>query len=142
MEEEDLLPQPPHEIGPTWRRKRDGGWWLPERNRTIGDQVINFLYEYVTQPSGPRAGQPFLPTKEQARFIMWWYAVDEQGRFVYRQGMLRRLKGWGKDPLAAALALAELCGPVDAYFEDGEAVKTINRALPTPMLEPEFREFL
>lgn len=112
MEHEDLLPAPSHIVGPTWRRKREGGWWLPSKNRTLGDAVINWLMEYVNQPAGPRAGQPFMPTFEQARFIFWWYAIDENGRFVYRSGLLRRLKGWGKDPLVAALSLAELCGPV------------------------------
>jgi phage terminase large subunit-like protein len=53
-----------------------------------------------------------MPTLEQARFTLWWYAVDADGNYTYREGMLRRLKGWGKDPFAAALALAELVGPV------------------------------
>src|SRR5690606_33355988 len=78
------------------------------------------MFEYVTQPSGPRAGLPFVPTNEQFRFILWWYAVDVAGMFVYRQGLLRCLMGWGKDPLAAALALAELCGPVDPHFGIGQ----------------------
>ena len=50
-------------------------------------------------------------TAEQARFVLWWYAIDKHGRFVYREGLLQRLKGWGKDPIAAVLALFELCGP-------------------------------
>lgn len=110
--EPDLVPAASHIIGPTWREKREGGWYLPERDRTLGDHVVNWLTEYVTQPSGPRAGQNFYPTYEQFRFILWWYAIDDNGRFVYRSGLLRRLKGWGKDPLVAALSLAELCGPV------------------------------
>ncbi|RJQ80017.1 hypothetical protein D5S17_09365 [Pseudonocardiaceae bacterium YIM PH 21723] len=101
---------PSHVTGPTWRRLRTGGWWLPQHS--LGWGVINWLGQYVTQPSGPRAGQPFLPTLEQARFLLWWYAVDTDGRFIYRSGLLRRLKGWGKDPLAGAMALVELCGPV------------------------------
>ena len=32
--------------------------------------------------------------------------------------------------------------PTTVLLKDGEAVKTINRALPTPMLDSEFREFL
>lgn len=112
----------PWVIGPTWQTDDDGEFILPER--TLGWGVINWLYEYVLTPGGPHAGQPFLPTMEQVRFLLWWYAVDENGRFAYRQGTLRRLKGWGKDPLAGALALVELCGPTEfSHFdENGDAV--------------------
>ena len=34
----------------------------------------------------------------------------KRGEFVYRNGTFRRLKGHGKDPLAAAMALVELSG--------------------------------
>lgn len=71
-------------------------------------------------PGGPHAGKPFMPTLEQARFLVWWYAVDENGRFVYREGILRRMKGWGKDPIAGALALVELCGPVEFSHWDAD----------------------
>src|SRR5690606_12883869 len=111
----DLLPNPPHIVGPTWQRLATGGFYLPEKHETIGDQVVNWMYRYLVQPEGPRAGQPFIPTAEQYRFILWWFAVDANNRFVYRSGLLRRLKGWGKDPLVAALSLAELCGPVKPY---------------------------
>lgn len=109
-------------IGPTWERDEDGEFILP--SRTLGWGVIQWLYDYVLTPGGPHAGEPFLPTMEQIRFILWWYAVDENGRFTYRQGTLRRLKGWGKDPVAGALALVELCGPTEfSHFdENGEAV--------------------
>lgn len=106
----ELIPSPSHIIGPTWQRTADGGFYLPEK--TLGLGVVNWLYTYVRQPGGKFAGEPFVPTDEQFRFILWWYAVDDNGNFVYRDGVLRRLKGWGKDPLAAALALVELCGPV------------------------------
>lgn len=36
-----------------------------------------------------------MPTKEQKRFILWWYAIDAQGKFIYRDGVLGRIKGWG-----------------------------------------------
>lgn len=112
----------PWVIGPTWTRGEDGKFILPARS--LGWGVINWLYEYVLTPGGPAAGQPFMPTLEQARFIVWWYAVDSEGRYAYRSGVLRRLKGWGKDPLAGALALVELCGPVEfSHFdENGEPV--------------------
>lgn len=111
LDESKLLPAPSYIHGPTWRRlKDDSGWYLPEKS--LGWDILNWMAKYLVQPSGPNAGQPFLPTLEQARFILWWYAVNPAGRFVYRGGTLRRLKGWGKDPLAAAMSLAELCGPV------------------------------
>jgi phage terminase large subunit-like protein len=74
--------------------------------------VLNWWASYVKTPGGEHAGEAFMPTLEQARWVLWWYAVDNKGRYCYRNGVLRRLKGWGKDPLAAALALVELCGPV------------------------------
>lgn len=48
----------------------------------------------------------------QTAFLLRWYAVDHAGRFIYRRGVKRGAKGTGKDPFAAAVAMAELCGPV------------------------------
>jgi phage terminase large subunit-like protein len=118
----ELAPTPPHIIGPTWQRTVDGGWHLPEK--TLGWGVLNWLAKYVKTPGGDDAGSPFMPTLEQARFILWWYAVDEHGFFVYRSGVFRRMKGAGKDPLAAAISLVELCGPVlfSHFNESGDPV--------------------
>lgn len=110
VDETGLLPAPPHLIGPTWRKTVDGSWYLPER--TLGWGVLNWWASYVKTPGGDHAGEAFMPTLEQARWVLWWYAVDEDGTYSHRNGVLRRMKGWGKDPLAAALALVELCGPV------------------------------
>lgn len=63
--------------------------------RTLGWQALAWTAEYLRQPDGPDAGGPWNFTNEQARFLLNWFAVDEYGRFVYRRGMLRRLKGWG-----------------------------------------------
>jgi hypothetical protein len=106
----ELAASPPHIIGPTWAKTLDGEWHLPERS--LGWGILRWWEEYVRTPGGDYAGQAFLPTLEQFRFTLWWYAIDENGEWIYREGTLRRLKGWGKDPYAAALALAELCGPV------------------------------
>jgi len=84
---------PAHCVGPSWQRRRDGRWHLPEK--TLGWEVLNWLSTYVLSPAGEDADEPFIPTPEQARFILWWFAVDENGRFSYRNGVLRRLKGWG-----------------------------------------------
>lgn len=132
----ELAPMPPHISGPTWARNEDGSWHLPEHS--LGWGVLDWLAWYVKTPAGEHSdpktlemlsslGLPpdaFLPTDEQARFIVWWYAVDESGTYAYREGCFRRMKGHGKDPLAAALALAELCGPVafSHFDEDNEPV--------------------
>lgn len=56
-------------------------------------------------------GGPWKFTREQLRFVLHWYALDDNGRFSNRKGVLQRMKGWGKDPLLAVLCLVELVGP-------------------------------
>jgi len=104
--------------GPTWQRSGDG-WLLPEH--TLGWQVLGWAAKYLAGADGTG---PFKATPEQARFVLWWYAVDERGEFVYRTGVLQRLKGWGKDPLAAVLCLVELVGPsrFGGWSRSGEPV--------------------
>jgi hypothetical protein len=115
-------PVEPVAIGPTWQRDEKGRWLLPER--TLGWDVLGWTAEYLRQPDGPDAGNPWRYTDEQARFILWWFALDEHGRFVYRYGMLRRVKGWGKDPVGATLCATEFVGPCRfaGWNADGEPV--------------------
>lgn len=90
--------------------------------KTLGFDVIRWVHAYLLQPDGDDAGEPFRLTREQKIFILWFYAVDERGRFRYRRGVLRRAKGWGKSPFVGALCLAELCGPVrfGGWKENGQ----------------------
>ncbi|AAC18453.1 terminase [Mycobacterium phage Lakes] len=138
----ELAPSPPHIIGPSWQKTVDGDWHLPDPKMTLGWGVLKWLSEYVNTPGGhddpnrlkvlislSEAGlleneNMFIPTDEQVRLVLWWYAVDEKGQYVYREGVIRRLKGWGKDPFTAALCLAELCGPVafSHFDETGQAI--------------------
>ena len=82
---------------------------LPER--TLGWDALGWSAEYLQQPDGPDADDPWKFTSEQARWVLWWYAVNDDGRFSYRYSMLRRMKGWGKDPHAAAVCCIEFVGP-------------------------------
>jgi hypothetical protein len=91
---------------------------LPEL--TLGWQILGWTADYLRQPDGPDAGEPWKFTPEQARFVLHWYAIDRAGRFTYRYGMLRRMKGWGKDPLAAALCCVEFVGPCRFAGWNGE----------------------
>lgn len=87
--------------------------------KTLGLNIIRWCQAHLLQPDGDNAGEPFRFTREQRQFILWWYAVDESGRFLFRRGVLRRPKGWGKSPFMGAICLAELCGPVRFEGFDG-----------------------
>jgi hypothetical protein len=83
---------------------------LPEFTLAWG--VIEHASTYIVQPNGPRAGLLWRPTKRQARFLLWWYAVDAEGRWLFQHAARRQAKGSGKSPFAAVWALEELVGPV------------------------------
>jgi hypothetical protein len=111
----------PVSLGPTWRRGDDGKFILPEK--TLGWAVLGWTAEWLQNPDG----SPWMYTPEQARFVLHWYAVDHRGRFVYRDGVFQRLKGHGKDPLAATLSVIELVGPCRfGGWEDGEPIVVDN----------------
>lgn len=106
----------PVRIGPTWQH--DGtAWSLPERS--LGWEGLAFAGQHLTHK-----GKPWKYTMEQARFLLWFYAVDESGQFDYHSGVLQRLKGWGKDPFAAALSASVLVGNLefDHWGDDGQPV--------------------
>lgn len=88
------------------------GYPIPSENRTLGWQILKWTAEYLLQPDGPDAGTIWQFTPEQVRMIYVWYEIDDQGKFLRRRGVVRRMKGWGKDPFLAAIALVEACGPV------------------------------
>jgi hypothetical protein len=96
---------PPTFIGPTWQKDARGNWLLPEI--TLGWEILGWVAEWLTFSDG----RPWMATPEQARFVLWYYAIDERGKFKCRKAVLQRMKGWGKDPLAAVLSIVELIGP-------------------------------
>ena len=84
----------PAYMGKVWERDAIGRFVLPEF--TLGWQILKWVTEnLLSDESSEDEIIPFEPTDEQKRFILWWYAVDENGQFVYREGVLQRLKGWG-----------------------------------------------
>jgi len=106
LTKEDIEGLAPVFLGPTWTRD-SRGWVLPARNRTLGWHIAGWAHEYLHAADGG----PWVFTPEQFRFLLWWYAFDEHGDFIYRRGVLQRLKGWGKDPLLAVVCLVEMVGP-------------------------------
>ena len=79
---------------------------------TLGWGVLRFAAQYLKHPNGIRAGREWKYTPEQARFLLWWYALDENGQWLFYHAARRLSKGSGKSPFAAAWALTEFCGPV------------------------------
>lgn len=84
---------------------------VPDRERTLGWDVLLWTARYLRQPDGPDAGSAWKFTPEQVRIVLRWYEIDGKGVFTRKQGTVRRLKGWGKDPFLAALCAVEFVGP-------------------------------
>lgn len=103
----------PVTLGPSWQRTPDGHWLLPER--TLGWEALGWSGTWLQLSRG----EPWRYTLEQARWLLWWYSLDDLGRFVYRDGVLQRLKGWGKDPVGATLSAVEMLGPCRFAEWDG-----------------------
>lgn len=85
---------------------------------TLGWEAILWAESVLIQPNGPRAGKPFRLTRDQMRFLLHWYAMDTDGRWLFHHGVRRLAKGSGKSPFAAVLALIEFCAPVRLARKD------------------------
>ena len=96
----------PVKLGPVWDWDPKTGWNLPEY--TLGWDVLAWCGLWLNGAGG----DPWVFTPEQARALLWFYAVEPSGGFVSHHYALQRLKGWGKDPLAATVAVASMVGPV------------------------------
>ena len=73
---------------------------LPEGlpDLTLGWHAKIWAATYLRHPNGPRAGLPWEYTDSQLVFVLWWYAIRPDGRWVYQHGVRRRSKGTGKAP--------------------------------------------
>lgn len=91
----------PVRIGPVWQWN-DDGWILPEH--TLGWRILAWCGRWLRD----KHGREWQFTPEQTRFILWYYAVDPNGDWLYHSAVLQRLKGWGKDPMAAAMSMVAM----------------------------------
>lgn len=111
---------------------------LPEGvpSLTLGFEAAKWIEENLVQPNGPRANKPFRLTKGQLRFLVWWYSLDEGGRWLYNHGVRRLAKGSGKSPFAAVLALTEFCGPVRLKdFDSKRAGGCVGKSVDMPLVQ-------
>lgn len=94
----------PVKIGPTWIW--DNGWKLPDA--TLGWGFLSWCGYWLTG----KGRKPWQFTAEQARFLLWFFAVDDHADFIFHSAMLQRLKGWGKDPVGSTVAAGSLHAPI------------------------------
>ena len=106
----------PVKIGPVWDWDPQRGWNLPEYS--LGWDCLAFAGLWLNG----RGGAPWAYTMEQARVILWFYAVNECGTFTDDQYVLQRLKGWGKDPLAATITPFAMVGDTIPTWEGDRLV--------------------
>lgn len=104
----------PIKIGPTWQWDARTGWLLPEFS--LGWRALAWCGYWLKDNDG----QPWQFTPEQARFLLWFYALDDAGRWLAANAILQRLKGWGKDPLLACVAAAACFAPIKFSHWDGD----------------------
>ncbi len=103
---------------------------------TLGWEAIHWATKYLRQPDGPKAGQRWEFTESQVRFILWWYALTEYGRWEYYHGVRRLAKGAGKSPFAAVLSLIELLAPVRLdHFDDNAYGGCVGRVVGMPLVQ-------
>jgi hypothetical protein len=110
-------------------------WPSPsEDTKSLGWALVDLIESELRVPTGMVAGQPLRLTDEQIDLVVAWYEVDGRGEWVWRRGMWRLPKKWGKSPMAAALAYCELVGPCRfSHFDD--AGDPVGMAHPSPWVQ-------
>ncbi len=90
----------------------------------------------LVQPNGPRARRPFRLTDRQRRFLLWFYALDDDAQWLFARGVRRLAKGSGKSPFAAAHCLIEFLAPVRlATFRRGAPGGVEGREVDMPLVQ-------
>lgn len=104
--------------------------------RTLGVGAVEWMRSNLIQPDGPRAGKPFVPSPDQVDFLLWFYALDDQARWLFNLGVRRLSKGKGKSPFAAAWSLFEFLGPARLdRFDDRELGGAVGRPVSMPLVQ-------
>lgn len=114
-------------------------WRGPEEEGerpTLGYYVLDWMMQNLAQP-GRDDGEPFIPTQEQAEFLLRYYEVHPvTGKRVIHRALLSRPRGWGKSPFVGAIALAEACADVvaDGWDAYGEPIGRPWHSIRTPLV--------
>lgn len=81
----------PVSTGPSWQRDSETGRFVSPQY-SLGPTIAAWVQRYVNSPDGDG---PWRFTQEQLRLLYWFYALDENGRWTYRELNIQRSKGWG-----------------------------------------------
>jgi len=111
----------PVKIGPTWTYT-ESGWLLPAAS--LGWGVLAWCGYWLNG----KVRKPWRFTPEQARFLLWYYALESTGDFLYHSAIFQRLKGHGKDPLASCIAAGSL--HADVVFDHWEGDRPVGHDEP------------
>lgn len=101
--------------------------WVPSEPGevpTLGWVLLDWIAENMARPELDHY-EPFVPTREQAEFLLRFYEVDPfTGRRKVRRGVISRPRGWGKSPFTGLVAACEALGPVvlAGWDADGQPV--------------------
>ena len=107
---------------------------------TLGSQVGKWIEENCRIPDGYRMGEPYLLTDEMWAFLYEFYRLYPHAEpypapdaLRYTGAQFRRSQKYGKDPLGAAIILAEALGPTrfDGWDAAGEPV---GQPYPSPLI--------
>ncbi|MET7752319.1 MULTISPECIES: hypothetical protein [Actinomycetes] len=125
------MTSPTSELLPGYRLGDLGAWvsipWPETREEksaltrsSIGPALIDWAEWRTDEPglTDYQTGEPWVFTPGQKRFLILYYAYDENGRWRYRSAVKRGAKGTGKDPFGGALCNLELVGPSRLFQGD------------------------
>lgn len=114
--------------------------WKPNSENdfpTLGYDILDWMMENLAQP-GKLDYQPYIPTQEQAEFIIRYYEIDPKtnARKITR-GVISRPRGWGKSPFLGAIAAAEALADVvfDGWDANGQPVGKPWSEVMTPLIQ-------
>ncbi|MGC4946183.1 terminase [Streptomyces sp. DT224] len=103
---------------------------------TLGYYAIDWMMQNLAQP-GRDDGAPFIPTQEEADFLLAFYELHPvTGKRIVHRALLSRPRGWGKSPFVGAIALTEACADVvpDGFDAYGEPVGRPWHSIRTPLV--------
>ena len=115
--------------------------WIPQDGEefpTLGWIGIDWLMDNLAMPDKPEY-EPFIPTQEQANFIINLLRVDESTgtKFMYKRAVYSRPKGSGKSPFMSAIALMFGLAPIipDGFDEYGQPQGKTLAEVRTPLIQ-------